>query len=366
MPIEDQIREHVSLAPMTTLGVGGAARRYTEIASVEELQALLALAGQNGWPVQMLGAGSNILCSDEGLDALVVRWRATEIKVRRRGPSVRLRVAAGCDWDELVARSVNEGWAGSECLSGIPGTVGAAPIQNIGAYGQEVAEVVSCVHLLRLPGGEAISLNADACGFTYRDSLFKREAGWIVTAVELHLVAGGPASVRYAEIERSLAQRELAPTLANVRETVLSIRATKGMLLDHADPESRSAGSFFMNPIVTTREAKELAAKFDAAMPSWPVDEHATQRKLSAAWMIEHCGFEKGQRLGGARISRKHVLALVNGGEAKARDLLDLAREIQRAVLERTSVRLDVEPRLLGFSPEELGELGTTARQSSS
>jgi UDP-N-acetylmuramate dehydrogenase len=261
-------------------------------------------------------------------------------------------VAAGEDWDALVERAVDEGWGGVACMSGIPGLVGATPIQNVGAYGQEVSDTLVAVRAFDRELGDFVDIDARACGFGYRASVFKRKDRWIVTRVRFVFDAHAETPVRYAELARALSVREgqAAPSRI-VRDTVLALRRAKGMVLDANDADSVSAGSFFVNPVV---DAATLAAIEESARERLPRFEAGPSRfKVPAAWLVERAGFAKGTRRGRAGVSQKHALALVNCGGASARDLLDLASAIRDAVRARFGVELEPEPVFVGCSWEE-------------
>jgi UDP-N-acetylmuramate dehydrogenase len=323
----------VELAALTPLRVGGPAAAYVEARSEAELveaarDAALILAG-----------GSNLVVADSGVPGTVVRIATRGVE--RDGP--RLTVAAGEDWDALVARCVAAGLQGFECLSGIPGSVGATPIQNVGAYGQEVAETVESVRVLDRATGAVVEMPAAECGFRYRSSVFRYHDRRVVLAVTFRLrEAGESGPLRYAELARALGipVGGRAP-LADVRAAVLALRRRKGMVIDPADPDSVSAGSFFTNPILD-RPA------FDAlpGAPGWP--EPDGRVKTSAAWLIEQAGFHRGYGNGRFGISTKHTLALVNRGGGTTAELMALAREIAAGVLDRFGVALHPEPVLVG------------------
>jgi UDP-N-acetylmuramate dehydrogenase len=317
------------LAPLTTLRLGGPARRLLECTTEDELVAAVAPG------VFVLGGGSNVVLPDEGLDTVAL--------VRTRGivrTGTRLEVQAGEDWDGLVRHALQEGLVGLEAMSGIPGTVGAGPVQNIGAYGAEVAGSVVSVRALDRTSGEVAELPAAACGFSYRHSAFKAEPGrWVVLSVVLELAEGErSAPVRYAELARVLGVElgETAPAQA-VRDAVLALRRGKGMVLDPDDPDSVSAGSFFTNPLVA--QAPEGA-------PSWP--DPSGLVKQSAAWLIERSGFGKGWGDGRIGLSGKHTLALVNRGGGTTAELLEVARAVRDGVRERFGIELVNEPVIVG------------------
>lgn len=347
-----QVRRNAPLAALTTLGVGGAADRLVEVSDAAELVAAVREADEAGRPLLVLGGGSNVVVPDEGWpgDVVLVRSRGID----RTGNAV--RVQAGEPWDALVAHTVAERLAGMEALSGIPGSTGATPVQNVGAYGQEVAQTVTAVGVYDRGEKRQRVLSAAECGFAYRDSRLKREAGrFVVLDVTFDLVPGersGP--VGYAELARRLGV-ELGATapLGDVREAVLELRRGKGMVLDPADPDSRSAGSFFTNPVLTTGELAQVEAAAAAhgagQVPRYDAGEGLV--KVPAAWLIEHAGFAKGYGAPGpAHVSAKHTLALVNAGSATTADLLALAREIVSGVRTRLGVTLTPEPILIGVT----------------
>jgi UDP-N-acetylmuramate dehydrogenase len=302
-------------------------------------------------PVRVLGGGSNLVVADRGVDGLVLRVALRGVETREAGGDVLLTAGAGEPWDDLVRLAVARGWAGLECLSGIPGLVGATPIQNVGAYGQEVSQTITAVRAVDRASGAVVTLAPAACGFGYRDSRFKsREPErHVVLAVSYRLRPGGPPAVRYAELARALEARGLAsPSLADVRDAVLAIRRAKSMVLDAADPNGRSCGSFFVNPIVGAAEAARVAAAAgDPAMPRWP--EADGRVKLAAAWLIERAGFRRGDRDGPVGLSTRHALAVVAHDGAAARDVVAFARRVRDAVERRFGVRLVPEPVFWGF-----------------
>jgi UDP-N-acetylmuramate dehydrogenase len=348
------MRENVPLAPMTTLRIGGPARRLLEATTDDALVRAITDADARGEPVLVLGGGSNLVVGDAGWDGLVVHVATRGVDAREETDRVMLDVAAGEPWDDLVARCVDARYSGVECLSGIPGLVGATPIQNVGAYGQDVSESIARVRVLDRRAREVRDVAARDCGFAYRASAFKGDARFVVLGVTFVLARRDEsAPIRYAELARALgvAAGASAP-LAEVRRTVVALRRTKGMVLDDADPDSVSAGSFFVNPIVDAAglaalEARVAARGIDAAsVPRFPESDGRT--KVAAAWLIERAGFAKGYGAGRVGISRKHALSLVNRGGATARELLDLAREIQRGVRDAFGVELAPEPVVVG------------------
>ncbi len=328
---------------LTSLGVGGVAAKVVEIEREGEVVEVLREARGE---VFVLGGGSNVVVGDVG--GVVVRVGMRGIDVRREGARVVVDVAAGEDWDGIVGRAVEEGWRGVECLSGIPGLVGGTPIQNVGAYGQEVSETIASVRVFDREAGAFVEMDAAACGFGYRASVFKRRERWIVTSVRFVFERGEQsAPVRYAELAKALGVPEgNAAPLGVVRETVVRLRRGKGMVLDAGDPDSVSAGSFFVNPVVDAAtlagveaRAGERPPRFEAGGGRW---------KLAAAWLVERAGFPKGWGEGKAGVSRKHALAIVNRGGATAADILGVARTIRDGVRARLGVELEPEPVFVG------------------
>ncbi|MBD0738574.1 UDP-N-acetylmuramate dehydrogenase [Streptomyces sp. CBMA29] len=349
--------EKAPLAPLTTFRLGGPAHRLITAASDAEVTAAVAAADTTGTPLLIVGGGSNLLVGDRG-------FAGTALRIATRGLTLdgtSLEVAAGETWSDVVARTVAAGLAGIECLAGIPGSAGATPIQNVGAYGQEVSTTITEVVAYDRETRETVTLANDACAFSYRHSRFKAEPHrFVVLRVRFGLEdAGGlSAPVKYAETARALGVEpgDRVP-LEKARETVLALRAGKGMVLDEADHDTWSAGSFFTNPILTAPEhaaflerAKERLGQ-DTAPPSYPAGEAGQGlTKLSAAWLIDKAGFTKGYGSGPARISTKHTLALTNRGGATAEDLLALAREVRDGVHAAFGVTLVNEPVLVGVS----------------
>jgi UDP-N-acetylmuramate dehydrogenase len=356
--------EQVPLAPLTTLGVGGNARFYLELESDEHVREALGWAAERALAVEILGGGSNVVIADRGLDALVVRLRSSRIAPL---DDELVDVDAGVRWDALVAWSVAADRAGLECLSGIPGDVGAAPIQNVGAYGQDVAEALVAVEAIDRRTAEPTTFDHHACELRYRDSVFKNAAAdrYLVTRVRFRLRRGAAPKIAYAELDRAMAGRP--HTLAEVRQTVIALRRGKSMVLDESDENRRSAGSFFVNPVVgadAIEAVRACAARLAPGerMPEHPAPDHAALDrgagvKLSAAWLIERAGLAKGTARGRVGISTRHSLALVNRGGATAAELVAFAAEVRERVHEAFGVVLVPEPRLLGFTPEEAATL---------
>ncbi|MEW6336010.1 MAG: UDP-N-acetylmuramate dehydrogenase [Acidobacteriota bacterium] len=342
------------LAPLTTLELGGPARILIEPRSEGEVREALEWAESAETAVAVLGGGSNLVVGDGGFDGLVLRagWRG--VQVERAGDAVRVTAAAGEPWDEVVALAVEEGWAGLECLSGIPGTAGATPIQNVGAYGQDVSGAIASVRVLDRVSRAVAVLSNPQCGFAYRSSVFRGNPDRVVVlAVTFELLRGGPPTLRYPELVAALGG-SATPTLAAVRRAVLDLRRAKSMLLEPGDPNRRSVGSFFLNPTLAVDEADEVAARARAAgvvadpseVPMFPSPDGRV--KLPAAWLVERAGFPKGTRRGPVGVSSRHALALVHHGGGSTVALLALAAEIQTAVRDRFGVSLRPEPTFLG------------------
>jgi UDP-N-acetylmuramate dehydrogenase len=345
----------VNLADLTTLGLGGPARAFVRAGTDDELIDAVATADASGEPVLIVGGGSNLVIADAGFDGTVVQVATRGLS--RDGEPGTVTVAAGEDWDEVVARTLAEGLAGLECLSGIPGRAGATPIQNVGAYGQEVCSVITRVRVYDRLTKEIFYLPNESCGFGYRTSMFKRDGTrrHVVLSVTFRL-APGPLSapVRYAELAGALGVEvgDRVPA-AEARAVVIQLRQRKGMVIDPADPDSRSVGSFFVNPVL---DAAALAAVEAAARAKFGPELQVPRFnagdglvKVPAAWLIERAGFGKGYGRGeGARISAKHTLALVNSGSASTAGLIALAGEIRAGVSDTFGVLLTPEPVLIG------------------
>lgn len=343
----------VRLSEHTTLGLGGPARRFVTARDDRTLTGEVAAADARGESVFVLGGGSNVVVADAGFAGLVVRVATRGLTVSREGDVALVDVAAGEPWDDVVAWSVAQGFAGLECLSGIPGLTGATPIQNVGAYGQEVSQTLRSVTVYDRVDGVTRTMPAAACAFGYRDSAFKGalRGRCLVRSARFALRVGGAPSVRYAELARAVGP---SPSLAAVRDAVLTLRRAKSMVLDARDPDTRSAGSFFTNPVVTAAQADEVerrarsrgALREGASMPRFDAD--GGRVKLAAAWLIERAGVERGLTRDGVGVSSRHALALVNrGGTATA--LLALARSVRAAVRDAWGVSLTPEPEFVGF-----------------
>ncbi|MGB6691432.1 MAG: UDP-N-acetylmuramate dehydrogenase [Terracidiphilus sp.] len=350
------IKENQPLAPYTTFGIGGPARWFVEATTEDEIAESVEWARQKGAQLFVLGGGSNLLVSDHGFDGLVVHIGLRGIAASQSAdhPGHRLyECAAGEIWDEFVERAAQENSAGIECMAGIPGTVGGTPVQNVGAYGQEVASTITLVRAFDREGRAFVEFSAAECAFAYRRSRFNStdNGRYIVTRVDYLLSVNGAPTLRYADLQRIFENGESSPTLIEVTAAVRRIRQSKAMLIVPGDPDSRSAGSFFKNPVVSEAHALEIAASSAKTLPRYPAgsgSENAGKVKLPAAWLIEQAGFAKGYVKGEAAISSRHTLALVNRGEATAMDVLDLASEISSAVERRFGIQLEMEPVFVG------------------
>ena len=344
-----QIKERQLLAPFTTFGIGGTARWFAEAASEEEIAEASEWARGRGEPLFVLGGGSNLLVADEGFAGLVLHVGLKGIERDRE----LFRVEAGEDWDELVCRAVELECAGIECLAGIPGTVGGTPVQNVGAYGQEVASVIERVRAFDLDKRTFVEFSNAECGFAYRRSRFNTadRGRYVVTRVDYRLRQDGAPLIAYQDLKAHFEGWAKTPTLAETAEVVRSIRRSKGMLLVDGDPDCRSAGSFFKNPAATEEVAervRKIAAEVGVPIRIFPADDGLV--KIPAAWLIEQAGFTKGYEMGAVGISSRHTLALVNRGGATARDILALAEKIRTAVEARFGIRLEMEPMMVGFA----------------
>ena len=347
------ILENVALAPLTTFKVGGPARYFAEAKTAAEVVEAIRFAESQSLSIFVLGGGSNLVISDAGWPGLVLKVAVKGIDERSGDEGKTLfEVGAGEEWDRFVARAVARNCAGVECLSGISGSVGGTPVQNVGAYGQEVAETIDSVLALDRKDGQLRELCAQACGFHYRTSIFntsERER-FIILRVTYRLTPGGPPRIQYADLKKHFAGFQQTPSLTSTREAVRRIRAAKAMLITPGDEDCRSAGSFFKNPVLATSQYAELTRRATAKglrIPSYPaLDE---QMKVSAAWLVEHSGFSKGYSSGRVGISRKHALAIVNRGEATASEILALKDHIQQRVDELWGIQLEPEPVFVGF-----------------
>jgi len=348
--------ENQPLAPLTTFGIGGLARWFVEAVSEAEIEEAVGWAAERGIDLFVLGGGSNLLISDAGFNGLVLKIALPGIDwIDSAGQSKTLRAGAGISWDDCVNRAIAANCAGVECLAGIPGTVGGTPVQNVGAYGQEVSTVIENVRAFDRRERGFVALSTAECKFSYRRSRFNTtdRNRFIVTRVDYRLTRDGAPTIGYADIERALAAAHPSgsePTLEEVAAAVRCVRQGKGMLLVDGDPDCRSAGSFFKNPVITEEVLRSVEARSAAAPPRFTAGaDNADRVKIPAAWLIEHAGFAKGFALGAAGISSKHTLALINRGGATASDILALAERISDTVAEKFGVGLEMEPERVGF-----------------
>ncbi len=347
------------LAPRTTLELGGRAEWLVEAGSEAEIRDALGWAVDRGVPVSVLGGGSNVVVADRGVRGLIVTIATRGLDIDRRHDVALVTAAAGEPWDEVVKTTVAENLAGIECLSGIPGTAGATPIQNVGAYGQEVASVVARVRVLHRETLEETVMTATECGFGYRSSVFRRaDNPYIILDVAFSLVAGGAPNLGYAQVAEGFAAGA-TPTLGELRAAVLDLRRSKSMVIDDDDPNRRSVGSFFVNPVVDGANLESVIASarvlgvlgFDQQPPVHPVGEE--RYKLSAAWLVEHAGFPRGAVRGRVGLSTKHALALVHRGDGTTGELIEFARDIRRGVRAHLGVDLKPEPVFWGFDRDD-------------
>jgi len=348
-------QENIPLAPLTTFQVGGPARYFVEAHSEHEVSEAVAYALARKLPLFVLGGGSNLVVSDDGWPGLALKVSLAGVEFEGDLQKMLFHAGAGENWDSLVALAVSKNCGGIECLSGIPGTVGGTPVQNVGAYGQEVSESITRVRALEIATGQVLDLSNGDCGFSYRSSIFNttRRDQYIVLEVSYRLHRNGGPKTEYADVKKFFAAANIEkPTLQQVRDAVRSIRQSKAMLLVEGDEDCRSAGSFFKNPLVGEAEADRIEALAqrrvpDKTLPRYPAADGKV--KLAAAWLVEQSGFPKGYSLGPVGISRKHSLAIVNRGGATAKDILALKDAIQKKVFDLWGVSLQPEPVFVGF-----------------
>ena len=354
MAREPIFQQDVLLAPHTTMGLGGRARYFAACQCIEEIRHCLVWARERGLRLQVLGGGSNTIFPDQGFDGLVVQINLQGVQFEAQGEWVAVRAGAGEDWDALVQRCIEHGLAGFECLSGIPGLVGATPIQNVGAYGQEVKDTITLVKALDREKLDSIEFANQACAFSYRQSRFKAadRDRYIITEVSYRLRQDGRPQLRYPELQgyveehMDLERLESGrPVLSAVREAVVQLRRKKSMVIDPADPNTCSAGSFFLNPVLSEAQYQDLQQRWQPAgdRAAIPVFDAPGGFKVAAAWLVEQAGFHKGYSRGRAGISTRHALALINRG-GTSREVLELAAEIQHGVYEKFGIHLDLEP----------------------
>jgi UDP-N-acetylmuramate dehydrogenase len=338
--------ENLPLAPYTTFKIGGPARWFAEAVTEAEILEGVKFARERELPLFVLGGGSNLLVSDLGFKGLVLRIGLLGKAEFFERDVLVFRVEAGENWDEFVSHVAALDCAGIECMAGIPGTVGGTPVQNVGAYGQEVSETIRAVRALDLKTNEFVEMTGAECEFAYRRSLFNTwtRGGYIVTRVDYALTPGGPPKLSYPDLKKHFQGWSRVPSLAEVSTAVREIRRSKGMFLVEGDPDSKSAGSFFKNPVVSISRLRAIEDVVPAgvAVPQYPAgDGHV---KLAAAWLLEQAGFVKGYGGAHAGISSRHTLALVNKGGATAREILWLSEQIVAGVEERFGIRLELEP----------------------
>jgi UDP-N-acetylmuramate dehydrogenase len=346
------IQENVPLAPLTTFKVGGPARYLVEAQGYDEVLFAVEYARSNHLPLFVLGGGSNLVIADAGWPGMVLKIGVKGMEERAGDNGKReFEVGAGEDWDNFVAQTVKRDCAGVEALSGIPGTVGGTPIQNVGAYGQEVSDTITQVKALDMMTMDIIDMAADECAFAYRTSAFNTtsKGRYLILGVTFGLTPGGAPKIEYADLKNRFGDK--VPTLEQTRNAVREIRLSKAMLIVPDDDDCRSAGSFFKNPIVDASKYQEIVAAAIAANVPAPAkyDAGNDKIKVSAAWLVEQSGFPKGTSRGPVGISRKHSLALVNRGGATAKDILALKQEVQEAVLQKFGIKLTTEPVFVGF-----------------
>ncbi len=343
------VQENICLAPLTTLGIGGPARYFVEAISEDDVLGALEFASVAELPLVVLGGGSNLLVSDSGFEGLVLRVSIGGASFSETDDGTTVVAGAGVDWDTMVSRCVARGLGGIECLSGIPGWVGGTPVQNVGAYGQDVSDAISHVRAYDRTAARIVDMSPDECGFSYRTSVFNSTARgrYIILGVTYVLDKQTAPAIDYPDLDRVFAGRNTLPTVAEVRGAVLDIRRSKAMLLVDGDPDCRSAGSFFKNPVVDAADAERADAAAGQKVPRFPA--RADRVKLPAAWLIERAGFPRGTTRGNVGLSNKHALALINRGGASARDVLSLAWEIRSGVEARFGISLRPEPVFVGF-----------------
>jgi UDP-N-acetylmuramate dehydrogenase len=348
-------QENIPLAPLTTFQVGGPARYFVDAHSEHDVSEAVTYAFARRLPLFVLGGGSNLVVSDSGWPGLVLKVSLAGVEFEGDRQKMLFHASAGESWDDLVALTVRKNCGGMECLSGIPGTVGGTPVQNVGAYGQEVSQTIARVHVFEIATGKFMDLSNSDCSFSYRSSIFNstRRSEFIVLQVSYRLSRNAEPRIEYADVKKFFAATNIEnPTLQQVRNAVRSIRQSKAMLLVEGDEDCRSAGSFFKNPIISAAEADRIQSLAEQrtpgkTMPRYPAADG--QVKLAAAWLVEQSGFSKGYSLGPVGISRKHTLAIVNRGGATAKDILAFKDEIEKKVFDLWGVTLQPEPVFIGF-----------------
>ena len=339
---------NVALAPMSTLGVGGCARWFARAGRIDDVVAVHDWCLRHQIDLFVLGGGSNLVVADEGFDGLVLHVAVGGVEIVQDGEDTVIKAGAGESWDTVVAAAVSAGLSGVECLSGIPGSVGGTPVQNVGAYGQEVSQTIETLTAYDCRTARVLQMSASDCGFSYRNSRFRiDDAGRFVIIEVTFRLRHGPPTVTYPDVIQELSTTK-SPGVFDVRRAVLAIRRRKGMVADVTDPDTRSVGSFFINPIVSPAVCEGIAASVKGQIvPTFRQPNGDV--KIPAAWLIERAGFRKGHVSGPVGVSTKHPLALVNRGGASARDVLKLATLIKRQVVDRFDIWLRPEPIFVGF-----------------
>ncbi len=351
------IREDVPLAGFTTFRAGGSARYFTEVASVDEAARALTFARKKGLSHFIVGAGSNVLFSDEGFDGLVIMNRIKGFVIEEDENNILVTAGGGEEWQDFVDQCVEKGWQGLECLAGIPGTVGASPVQNVGAYGREVSQVITQVRCLEIATSRSVTFENEECAFRYRESIFNtKESGkYLVTSVTFRLRRIGAVILNYRELEERLSGIP-APSAADVRDAVMAIREGKGLVVRDGYQSYKCAGSFFKNPIVAGDRFDEIErlVEIHGGGSNWAWSLPGGEVKISAACLIQRAGFDRGFRRGNVGISPRHTLILISFDGASSREIADFASEVQLRVLERFGVLLLPEVRFAGFSSAPL------------
>ncbi len=350
------LQEHVPLAELTTLKVGGPARYFARALSESDVLDALDFVAVRRLPLFVLGGGSNLVVSDRGFPGLVLKIQIRGMKADAAGDQRIFDVGAGEDWDAFVAHTVDQNCAGLECLSGIPGTVGGTPVQNVGAYGQEVSQTVECVAAIEIASGKKRLFSNSDCEFAYRASMFntRARASYILLRVRYRLQSGGSPTISYRDLKEHFAGQTV-PTLVETRNAVREIRHSKAMLIVPGDDDCLSAGSFFKNPVVNRSSAESVARVAEQRglhLATYPASDGFV--KLPAAWLVEQSGFSKGYTSGPVGISSRHSLAIVNRGSASAADIIALTNRIQNAVFEQFGIELKPEPVFVGFEGGEI------------
>lgn len=344
-------QQNIPLAPFTTIRLGGAAQEYIACQTKEDIVSALSYAQEKSLPIHILGGGSNTIFSDKGFTGLVIHIQTKGITSQADGDGVLLTAQAGEDWDDVVQYAIERSLTGLECMSGIPGSCGGTPFQNVGAYGAEVAQVIEYVDVLDRETKQPVRFSNKECKFAYRTSRFKDQdrGKYIITAVTFRLTPNKEPDIKYPELASAVQAiaESLPPTLSDVREAVLSLRTKKSMVIRPEDPNSVSCGSFFTNPIIPAMLLTEIQSRIPEQIPFYPAGSKSDGTplvKLSAAWLVEHAGFSKGTVYGNVGISENHSLAIINRGGASTNEVLLFAQDIQNAVEQKFSIVLEMEP----------------------